>query len=73
MNGETPLLERLLKWGLFVVAAIVAIKLAFWLLGMAVGLVFFVLFTVVPLAVVGWIVVKLFRVFFPRDDEYRPA
>jgi membrane glycosyltransferase len=64
--------SRLLTWVLVAAAALVALKLAAWLTGAVIGLVFFLLFTVVPLAIVGWLVVKLFRIF-RGGDEYRPA
>jgi positive regulator of sigma E activity len=63
---------RLLTWFVIAVAAIVALKVAAWLAATLVGVFFFLLFTVVPLAVLGWLIVKLFRVF-REDDEYRPA
>jgi archaellum biogenesis protein FlaJ (TadC family) len=73
MNEDSSLLERMVRWLIFAIIAIAAIKVAFWLAGAVMGLAFFLLFTVVPLAVVGWIIVKLFRVLFRRDDDYRPA
>lgn len=62
----------LLTWLIVAAAAVVAFKLALAVAGALVGLVTFLLFTVLPLAVVGWVIVKLVR-FFRRDDEYRPA
>jgi hypothetical protein len=72
MNGGSSWVDQLLTWVLIAVAAVAALKLAFWLVGILTGLFFFLLFTVVPLAVVGWLVVKLFRLF-RRDDDPRPA
>jgi membrane glycosyltransferase len=64
--------SRLLTAVLVAAAALVALKIAAWLTGAVLGLIFFLLFTVVPLAIVGWLVVKLFRIF-RGGDEYRPA
>jgi hypothetical protein len=72
MGDGSSWVSRLLTWILVAAAAIIALKMAAWLAGALIGLVFFFLFTVVPLAFVGWVVVKLFRVF-RGDDEYRPA
>lgn len=44
-----------------VVAALVALRMVLGLLGVVVGLVSFLLFTVIPLAIIGWLVVKLVR------------
>jgi hypothetical protein len=57
-NGS--LLGRLITYLVVAVVAIVAIKLALWAFGAALGLGFFLLFTVGPLLLVGWVVVKLF-------------
>lgn len=72
MTNGTSLIAKLLTWMVVGLLAIVALKLAFWVAGMAMGLGFALLFTVGPIILVGWLFVKLFR-FFTRDDEYRDA
>jgi hypothetical protein len=57
-NGS--FLGRLITYMVVALLAIAAIKLAFWVFGAALGLGFFLLFTVGPILLVGWIVVKLF-------------
>lgn len=72
MDKGSNWVVTLLTWLIVAAAAVVAFKLALAVAGALVGLVTFLLFTVLPLAVVGWVIVKLVR-FFRRDDEYRPA
>jgi hypothetical protein len=72
MGEGTSWVTRLLSWFILAVVAIIALKLAAWVAGAALSLVIFLLFTVVPLVVVGWLIVKLVRVF-RRGDDYRPA
>lgn len=72
MGEGTFWVTRLLSWFVLAVMAIIALKLAAWVAGAAVGLVFFLLFTVVPLVVAGWLIVKFIRLF-RRGDDYRPA
>jgi hypothetical protein len=76
---DSSWIARLLTWFAVAVGAIVALKIAGWVAGMVLGLVgmtfglaLFLLFRVVPILVVGWLVVKFFRIF-RRDDEFRPA
>lgn len=52
-----------------VVAAIVALRMVLGLLGVVLGLASFVLFTVVPLAILGWIVLRIIR-WFRRKPAY---
>lgn len=66
MTGSGSLLGRLLFWLVALVLAAAAIKLLFWVLGMAVGLAFFLLFTVLPVAIVGWMIVKAYQLFVAR-------
>jgi len=72
MSAGSSWVARVLTWCLVAFAAIVALKVAAALAAAMLGLVSFVLFTVLPLAVVGWVVVKLFRTC-RGDDEFRPA
>ena len=60
-------LSRILTWAIVVVAVVVAAKILFWVVGLtvalvgtALGIVGFLLFTILPLAIVAWLAVKLF-------------
>lgn len=69
MASNSLLLRRLLTWLAVALLAVAALRLAFFLLGVAWQLGVFLLFTVVPVLLVGWLAVKVFR-FFTRDPEY---
>jgi hypothetical protein len=60
-NGERSLLGTLVSWFFVALLAIAALKLAFWVFGAAFGIGAWLLFTVGPLLLVGWLVVKLVR------------
>jgi hypothetical protein len=66
-NGSGSLLGTLFTWVLILILAAVAIKIALWILGVAIGVTFFVLFTVAPLLVIGWIVMKILQ---SRSSSY---
>lgn len=68
-NGDTSTLGRLLSWFLVALLFIGALKLAFWLVAAAVGFGTWVLFTLGPILLVGWLVLKIFR-HFSRPDSY---
>ncbi|MGH7476707.1 MAG: hypothetical protein ACRELD_10485 [Longimicrobiales bacterium] len=54
-----------------VVALVVGLKLLTALLGMVIGFVSFLLFTVVPIALITWLVVKLVK-SVKRRPAYQP-
>lgn len=56
-NGT--LLGRMVTWFLVALLAIAALKLAFWVVGAAVGIGIWALFTIGPILLVGWLVMKL--------------
>jgi hypothetical protein len=60
---------RVVTYVVIALLLIAAIKLAFWVFGAALGLGFFLLFTVGPILLVGWIAVKLFRML-TRSNGY---
>lgn len=62
-------LGTLLSWFLVALLAIAALKMALWVFGAALGMGTWLLFTVGPILLVGWLAVKLFR-FFTRPAEY---
>ncbi len=66
-NGTV--LGRLATWLLIGIVALVALKVAAALTGAVLSLGFFLLFTVGPILLVGWLVMKLLRAF-ARTDRY---
>lgn len=62
-------LGTLLSWFLVALLAIAALKMALWVFGAALGMGTWLLFTVGPILLVGWLAVKLFR-FFTGPAEY---
>lgn len=68
-DGERSLLGTLISWFLIALLAIAALKLAFWVFGAALGIGAWLIFTVGPILLVGWLVVKLVR-WLGRPREY---
>ncbi len=62
-DSRDSLAGRLLTYFVIALLAIAALKLAFWVFGVALGIGYFLLVTVVPVLFVGWLVVKIFRLF----------
>lgn len=60
-NGSGSLLGTLFTWVLILILAAVAIKIALWILGVAIGVTAFLLFTLAPLLVIGWIAMKILQ------------
>lgn len=67
-DNDGTLLGKLITWILMALLAVAALKLAFWLLRMVAGLMgaafgigSFLLFTLGPIVLVGWLVLKLLR------------
>ena len=67
-NNEKSLLSTLVTWLIVAILAIAALKMAFWVLGVVVGLGFHLLFTLGPILLVGWLVMKLIRYFSRPSD-----
>ncbi|MFW5947718.1 MAG: hypothetical protein ACOCUW_04430 [Gemmatimonadota bacterium] len=63
MAEEKSSLKQVLTWIVIGLVAVVALKAVLGLLGMAVGLVSFLLFTVGPILLVGWLAVKAWKAF----------
>lgn len=67
-DGERSLLGTLISWFFIALLTIAALKLAFWVFGAAFGIGAWLIFTVGPILLVGWLVVKLVRwLGQPRD------
>lgn len=58
---EKSLLSTLVTWFFVAILAIAALKMAFWVLGVVVGLGFHLLFTLGPILLVGWLVIRIYR------------
>jgi hypothetical protein len=71
-DDNNSLLGTLLTWFLVAVLAIAVIKLSFWVLGVVIGVGTFLFFTVGPILLVGWLVIKMIR-YFGRKDPFEPA
>lgn len=63
MTEERSLLSRVVTWTLLAVLAIVAIKVVLHLVGVVLGLTGFLLFTVAPIVLVGWLALKAWKAF----------
>jgi hypothetical protein len=60
-NGS--FLATIVKWAIIIIVAAVALKLILGLLGMVLGFAAFLLFTVAPLVLVGWLIMKAWQAF----------
>lgn len=63
-NGSP--LKTALTWAAAIVVAIVALRLLLWAIGVAWSIGAFLLFTIVPIVLVGWLTLKLIG-YFRRD------
>lgn len=66
---DTSLLKQVLTWAVVGIVAVFVLKLALSLAGMAFGLITFLLFTVGPLVLVGWLAVKAWNAFTKEPVE----
>lgn len=74
MTENGSLLGRIVKWTIIGVLAVIAFRIAMrlaafviGLAGMAFGLAMFVLFTVGPLVLLGWLAMKAWRAFAKEE------
>lgn len=67
-RDDRSLLSRTLTWFFVALLAIAGLKMAFWVVGAAIGIGTWMLFTVGPVLLVGWLVLKVMR----RLCEPRP-
>ncbi|HEX6927186.1 MAG TPA: hypothetical protein VF167_17305 [Longimicrobiaceae bacterium] len=68
-EGDRSLLGTIISWFFVALLVIAGLKLAFWVFGAALGIGTWLLFTIGPILLVGWLVVKLIR-FLSRPREY---
>ncbi len=71
-RNERSLLGKLATWFFVALLAIAALKMAFWVVGAAVGIGTWMLFTVGPILLVGWLVLKLVRRLGEPNGSWGP-
>lgn len=69
MTEKKSLFKQILTWTAVGIVAVLAIKLVLGLMGAAFGLVGFLLFTVGPILLVGWLAVKAWDAFSKEPNE----
>lgn len=62
-ENNKSLFKKVLTWTIVGIVAVFALRIAFRLMGWAFGLITFLLFTVGPLLLVGWLAVKAWNAF----------
>ena len=77
MSENRSLLGRIVTWTVVGILAVIALKIALRLigflmgmLGMVLGLAMFLLFTVGPIVLVGWLAVKAWKAFSRQEPAY---
>ena len=69
-DGEKSWLGKLVTWFFIALLVLAALKLGFWVFGAALGIGAWLFFTIGPILLIGWLVVKLFRFLTrPRYDQ----
>ena len=68
-DGEKSWFGKLVTWFFIALLVLAALKLAFWVFGAALGIGAWLFFTIGPILLIGWLVVKLFR-FLTRSRNY---
>lgn len=63
MGEKKSLLSRIVTWTVLAILAVIALRLALRLVGAVFGLVAFLLFTIAPLVLIGWIAMKAWKAF----------
>jgi hypothetical protein len=63
VGDNNSLLATLVKWAVIIIIAVVALKLVLGLLGIVMGLAAFLLFTVAPVVLIGWLIMKAWQAF----------
>lgn len=74
-DNNKSTIGTLLTWIFTAVLVIVAIKVVFWVLGIALGLgalLLMIAMKVLPLLLVGWLALKLYRAFFGESRSEEP-
>lgn len=69
MAENKSLFKQIVTWTLVGIVAVLALKAILGLLGMAFGLVGFLLFTVGPILLLGWLGVKAWNAFTKKPEN----
>lgn len=69
MTEKKSLFKQVLTWTVVGIVAVLALKLVLGLVGAAFGLVGFLLFTVGPILLVGWLAMKAWEAFSKKPNE----
>ena len=69
MAENKSLFKQIVTWTVVGIIAVLALKFVLGLLGMAFGMVTFLLFTVGPILLVGWLAVKAWNAFTKEPNE----
>jgi hypothetical protein len=70
-SGEKSTMGMLIKLLVVALLLVAGLKLAFWVVGVTLGIGAFLLFTVAPILLVGWLLLRLVRwVTRPRGATY---
>jgi len=75
-DNNRSMMGTLLTWIFTAVLLIVAIKVVFWVLGIALGLgalLLMIALKVLPALLVGWLALKLYRAFFGERRSEEPG
>ena len=77
MSDNRSLLGRILTWTVVGIVALIALKIAVRLIGfmiglagMVLGMAMFLLFTVGPIVLLGWLAVKAWKAFTRQEPAY---
>ena len=72
-DGEKTLLGKLVTWFFVALLVIAALKLAFWVVGVAFGIgamILWLLLRIAPILFVGWLAIKLYRWLTRPSSDY---
>ena len=69
MAENKSLFKQIVTWTVVGIIAVLALKAILGLLGMAFGLVGFLLFTVAPVLLLGWLAVKAWNAFSKKPED----
>lgn len=69
MAENKSLFKQIVTWTVVGIIAVLALKAILGLLGMAFGLIGFLLFTVAPVLLLGWLAVKAWNAFSKKPEN----
>jgi hypothetical protein len=68
-GNESGVVGKIFTWFLIGVLAVVALKVGLAIAGFVIGIGFFALFTIGPILLIGWVVVKVLRYLTREPHE----